>query len=83
MIKEFFMFFFIWSYFILLGIILGGLLIGVFVGFLIGKFFLYVMYIFSNSLKIWVIVGVIGGIFDMFYSFEWGFFEGVIKDVFK
>ncbi|WP_110114101.1 YtrH family sporulation protein [Bacillus sp. CGMCC 1.16541] len=81
--KEPFMTLFIWSYFTSLGIILGGSLIGAFGGFLVGKPPLYTMYILSNSLKIWAIVGAIGGTFDTFYSFERGLFEGATKDVFK
>lgn len=83
MTKEPFMSLFIWSYFTSLGIILGGSLIGAFAGFLIGKSPLYVMHTLSNSLKIWAIVGAIGGTFDTFYSFERGLFEGTTKDVFK
>jgi hypothetical protein len=73
-------------YFISLGIIIGGSIIGSIGYYVIGQPPLSSMYDLSMKLRIWAIVGAIGGTFDTFYSFEKGLFEGetieFIKQIF-
>ncbi|MES9685426.1 YtrH family sporulation protein [Gottfriedia acidiceleris] len=73
-------------YFISLGIIIGGSIIGSIGYYIIGQPPLSSMYDLSMKLRIWAIVGAIGGTFDTFYSFEKGLFEGetieFIKQIF-
>lgn len=61
---------FINSYFIVLGVLIGGVFIGGFGVYLVGEVLFMVIIKFVNWLKIWVFVVVIGGIFDVVYSFE-------------
>ena len=71
------------SYFIALGVLLGGAIIGSLSAFLTGKPPLTEAYKISTAIRIWAIIAAIGGTFDTVYSFERGFFQGELKDVFK
>jgi hypothetical protein len=71
------------SYFIALGVIIGGSLLGGLAAFLVGDPPFYWLSRFSDSLRIWAIVGAIGGTFDTFYSFEKGIFAGDTKEIAK
>ncbi|MET3196418.1 YtrH family sporulation protein [Bacillus sp. OAE603] len=70
-------------YFIALGIIIGGALIGSIGYYVIGEPPLSKMYDLSMSLRIWAIVGAVGGTFDTFYSFEKGLFAGETVEFIK
>lgn len=74
---------FISSYFIVFGVLFGGVFIGGVGVYLLGEFLFIVIIKLVNRLKIWVFVVVIGGMFDVVYSFERGLLEGNTRDIFK
>ncbi|KYD10787.1 YtrH family sporulation protein [Heyndrickxia sporothermodurans] len=72
------------SFFIAFGVMIGGSLIGAGLAtFITGEQVLTGITKISKNLRIWAIIAAIGGTFDTVYSFEKGFLNGEIKDLFK
>jgi len=71
------------TYFLALGILIGGSIIGALGYYLVGQPPLSSLFDLSQRLRIWAIVGAVGGTFDTFYSFEKGLFQGEIIDFIK
>ncbi|WP_144526152.1 YtrH family sporulation protein, partial [Bacillus pumilus] len=65
------------------GVILGGAIMGGVGGYLSGEGGLWIIRSVGNGLKIWGVVGGMGGRFDGVYRFERGIFEGKRGDILK
>ncbi|MFM1654407.1 YtrH family sporulation protein [Brevibacillus sp. B_LB10_24] len=65
---------FIMTFFVAYGIVVGGTLTGGIGAFLINKPSLLTMHELATQLKIWGLVGALGGTFDSFYQIEKIFF---------
>ncbi|HLU22524.1 YtrH family sporulation protein [Lederbergia graminis] len=70
-------------YFIALGIMFGGALIGGLAAFITGEPLFTEIAKISSRIRIWAIIAAIGGTFDTVYSFERGFLDGGMRDLFK
>ncbi|WP_155837066.1 YtrH family sporulation protein [Aneurinibacillus terranovensis] len=71
------------NFFVAFGIVLGGSVLGGFAAFLIHKPPLNTMLNLSTHLKIWGLVGALGGTFDSFMQIERVFEEGNISPIIK
>ncbi|HJV44956.1 MAG TPA: YtrH family sporulation protein [Bacillota bacterium] len=70
-------------FFIAFGIVVGGSLFGALGSFLIRKPPIYSMVAISEKLKIWGLVGALGGTFDSFLQIERVFVEGQIYSIIR
>nr|WP_209808886.1 YtrH family sporulation protein [Ammoniphilus resinae] len=70
-------------FFIAFGIVVGGSLMGGLGSFLIRQPPIYNMTTIADNLKIWGLVGALGGTFDSFMQIERVFTEGQISAIIK
>lgn len=71
------------NFFVAFGIVLGGSILAGFAAFLIQKPPFSTMLRWSIELKIWGLVGALGGTFDTFMQIERVFDEGSISPILK
>lgn len=70
-------------YFIAFGIVVGGSMMGAMGSFLVRQPPINTMVILAEQLKIWGLVGALGGTFDSFMHIERVFVEGQIYAIIK